>query len=115
MVNSEISSIIETITSLFESNKMVLNQLVLFGSYAQNNQTEESDIDLIIVSSDFRKDTYSKRIDKVLGLNWTLVKKLKKPFDVILYSDAEWENSEFLLIREAKKYGKILYKNQMVN
>jgi len=107
----EISLIKDTVSGVLAANKVELNRIVLFGSYANNEQTMDSDIDLIIVSKNFRNNTYFKRIDKVLNLNSTLVKTIKKPFDVLLYSDVEWNDSATMMIREAKKNGKTLYCN----
>lgn len=109
MDKREISLIKDAVSGVLDSSKVELNRIVLFGSYAKNEQTVDSDIDLIIVSKNFRSDTYFKRIDKVLDLNSTLVKMLKKPFDILLYSDIEWNDSATLMIREAKLNGKTLY------
>lgn len=109
MDKRKISLIKDTVSGVLINSNVELNRIVLFGSYAKNEQKEDSDIDLIIVSKNFRSDTYFKRIDKVLNLNSTLVKTLKKPFDVLLYSDIEWNDSATLMIREAKLNGKTLY------
>ena len=111
MDKREISLIKDAVSGVLAANKVELNRIVLFGSYANNEQTMDSDIDLIIVSKNFRNNTYFKRIDKVLNLNSTLVKTIKKPFDVLLYSDVEWNDSATMMIREAKKNGKTLYRN----
>ena len=111
MDKRKISLINDTVSGVLDRSKVELNRIVLFGSYAKNEQKEDSDIDLIIVSKNFRNDSYFKRIDKVLNLNSTLVKMLKKPFDVLLYSDIEWNDSATMMIREAKKNGKTLYQS----
>lgn len=111
MDKRKISLIKDTVSGVLDRSKVELNRIVLFGSYAKNEQKEDSDIDLIIVSKNFRNDTCFKRIDKVLNLNSSLVKTLKKPFDVLLYSDIEWNDSATMMIREAKKNGKTLYCN----
>ena len=111
MDKKEIDLIKKTISSVLERNKIELNRLVLFGSYANDQQMEDSDVDLIIISKNFRNDNYFKRVDKVIDLNSILVKTIKKPFDLLLYSDVEWNSSATLMIREAKKNGKTLYRS----
>lgn len=111
MDKREIRLIKETVSSVLDLSNVELNRIVLFGSYAKNEQSLNSDIDLIIVSKNFRNSTYFKRIDKVLNLNAALVKTIKKPFDVLLYSDIEWNDSATMMIREAKKNGKTLFVN----
>jgi predicted nucleotidyltransferase len=104
--------IIEEIKNILRENfkrrKLKLNKLVLFGSYAKNNYSKESDLDLIIVSSDFRNKTLSKRVKIMLGLNYELVKNLKMPVDTFYYSDREWNKGESLIINEAKMNGIVL-------
>ena len=111
MDKREISLIKDTVSNVLKGSKIELNRIVLFGSYARDEQMQDSDIDLIIVSKNFRNENYFKRIDKVLDLNSTLVKTIKKPFDVLYYSDIEWNDSATMIIREAKKNGKTLYHN----
>ena len=38
-----------------------------------------------------------------------MVRKTNKPVDIIYYSDEEWDGNESLIIREAKRTGKIIY------
>jgi hypothetical protein len=42
-------------------------------------------------------------------LDWELISKTKKPFDILYYADEEWENDQSLIIREAKQHGKVIY------
>jgi hypothetical protein len=39
------------------------------------------------------------------------VENIAKPFDIIYYSDEEWEKGNSLIIYFAKKEGKIIYEN----
>jgi len=82
--------------------------LVLFGSYALKKNTRNSDIDLIIVSRDFREKSYNQRVKIMKGLNRSLVNTLNKPVDIIYYSDEEWRKGNSLIISESKATGKIL-------
>ena len=41
-------------------NDLIVNYAILFGSYAKGNATQESDIDLAIVSENFGKDHISE-------------------------------------------------------
>jgi hypothetical protein len=36
------------------------------------------------------------------GLKWILVKEFKKPFDILYYSNIEWENANRLIITKQK-------------
>lgn len=94
--------------STFKQRKLKLNKLVLFGSYAARKNKRFSDIDLIVVSKDFRKKSYNQRVKLMKGLNRSLVNALNKPVDVFYYSDEEWSRGESLIISEAKANGKNL-------
>ncbi|NJD02295.1 MAG: nucleotidyltransferase domain-containing protein [Ruminiclostridium sp.] len=76
-IQSEINSIKEQIVSYYAPSK-----IVLFGSQAKGTASKKSDIDLCII-----KDTDNKR---ELLANMYLKIESSKPFDLILYTEAEW-------------------------
>ena len=90
----------------FRKRKLRLNKLVLFGSYARRRFRKDSDIDLIVVSRDFRKRSYNQRIKIMEGINRMLVNALDKPVDLFYFSDEEWRRGHSLIIEEAKTSGK---------
>jgi len=78
MINTpEIESIKEQIISKYTPNK-----IILFGSQAKGTATNKSDIDLCIV-----KDTDNKR---ALAVDMYLNIESSKPFDLIVYTENEW-------------------------
>ncbi len=81
----------------------------MFGSFVRGKFGRESDIDIIIVSPDFDGKSIFERVRLTTGIGRELVKRFKKPFDLIYYSDEEWEKKNFLLINEAKEYGEVIY------
>jgi len=44
------------------SDKITVDRLIIFGSYAGSTEEKESDIDVIVVSSDFKKLTEDQRL-----------------------------------------------------
>lgn len=111
MAEKEIKKIKKEINMFANSKKISIDKIVLFGSQISATAKKDSDIDLLLVSKEFKNKSYSQRIKKLLGLNRRLVKLIDKPFDILYYSDEEWENSSSLMIYEAKKHGKIIYEN----
>lgn len=76
-LQNEINSIKEQIVSRYDPLK-----IVLFGSQSRGNATRTSDIDLCVV-----KDTNNKRellTDMYLNIESNM------PFDLLLYTEAEW-------------------------
>jgi len=109
MVEREYQRIKEIIRNNFHLKKLSLDKIILFGSYSKGEETSESDIDLLILSKDFRKKTIFEKAEIMGDLDWELVSNTKKPFDILYYSDEEWENDQSLIIREAKQHGKVIY------
>ncbi len=106
VVNSEISN---TIRDLFERKGISVQKIIIYGSYARGVQREDSDIDIIIISKDFRDKSIFERVELTTGIGRELVKKTKKPFDLLFYSDDEWGEGHSLIINVAKKEGKVVY------
>ena len=46
--------IIEQYVSLLKTNNFIIEKAVLFGSFAKNKNTNDSDIDIAVVSKDFQ-------------------------------------------------------------
>ena len=86
-----------------------VQKIVIFGSYAKGTQREDSDIDIIIVSRDFRNKSIFERVELTTGIGRELVKKVEKPFDLLFYSDDEWNGGYSLVINAAKEEGELIY------
>ena len=93
----------------FDQKKLSLDRIVLFGSYARGKQGPESDIDLIIVSKEFRGKNLFDRVRLATGINRELVYQTGEPFDLLYYSDLEWRKGASFIINEAKREGKVIY------
>jgi predicted nucleotidyltransferase len=80
-----------------------IDRMFLFGSRARGDELLTSDVDLIVVSSDFKDIPFRKRPDFFLDL-WTL----PVDFEVLCYSPDEIERKkkELGLVREALKQAK---------
>lgn len=76
-IHDEIDSITKQIVSRYAPLK-----IIIFGSQAKGTATKRSDIDICIVN-----DTDCKR---VLLANMYLNINSSKPFDLLLYTEAEW-------------------------
>jgi len=98
----------EVLKTLLQQKGIDTSKVILFGSYAAQNENDNSDIDLIIVSTVFRDKSIFERVELTAGIGRNLVKTFKKPFDLLFYSDVEWEQSRSPVIAAAKQHGKIL-------
>jgi len=106
VMKSQIKNILE---KLLTERGITVDRIVIFGSFVEGEFREDSDIDVIIVSREFRGKTIFERVRMSTGIGRELVRKLKIPFDLLYYSDEEWENEDFLIINEAKEKGEVIY------
>lgn len=97
------------IIKLLEEKGININKIVIFGSYLTSSFDEDSDIDIIIVSSDFRDKDIFERVELLSGLHRKFVKTIKRPLDILYYSDEEWEEGHSLIINSAKMSGGLIY------
>ena len=108
----EINSILnDLIDSLKASDPY---KIVLFGSYANGNETEDSDIDLMVVldNNDVSK-TYKERQNKKLYIR-KLVREInyRMALDILVYSKEELKKiKEYgnYFIDEIERTGKVIY------
>lgn len=77
-----------------------INKLVIFGSYAKNKATKESDIDVCVVSPNFGKD----QIDEMQYL-FKARRNIDGRIEPYPVSIDEYRELESPLIWEIKKYG----------
>lgn len=105
------TTIVEAITFLgqrLEKNGLKIEKIILFGSYAKGTATEESDIDIVIVSKNFENKDIFERADLTKEAEIMMIKKFMIPLDIITMTPDEFE-SETSLISAYAKSGEVLY------
>ena len=88
--------------SLIDSG-LNISKIILFGSQAKKKQTEESDVDLIIISDDFKGKNIFERAEITKDAEINTIKKFLIPFDIITLTSEEFENSMFFEYTEESK------------
>ena len=105
LAQEQIEKILKRIVNRYKPDKVVL-----FGSYAYGNPTEDSDLDLLVVrSSNLPRYKRAREIRKYL---WGIT---DVPKDIIVYTPEEiedWRGVEEAFITNIMKKGKILYENK---
>jgi uncharacterized protein len=76
-----------------------VDQLILFGSYASGTAREDSDIDVVVVSSSFADKGYWERIDMLTEAIYTVF----APIEATAFTPEEWASGNSLLIDYAKQ------------
>ncbi|MBI3583852.1 MAG: nucleotidyltransferase domain-containing protein [Nitrospinae bacterium] len=109
MAKKEIVKISKILRELLKQRGIDIYKIVIFGSYAKKRVSRDSDIDMMIISKDFRNKDIFERVELAGGVHRELVKRFKKPFDIMYYSDKEWNRGFSLIMNTAKREGNIIY------
>ena len=65
-----------------------MQRLILYGSWSRNQQVEGSDIDLVVISEDFKNKDYWERIDILTEA----IYKVFAPIEAVAMTPEEWGN-----------------------
>lgn len=94
---SEIGDLIERL-----SKKIKIEKVIIFGSRARGEEEEESDVDLLIISPDFKAKKFRER-----ALGFYKYSELDFPVDFICFTPEEFEKmkSRATIVKEALEEG----------
>lgn len=101
-ISEKIKNIAEKIVKEYQPEK-----IILFGSYAWGEPTEDSDVDLFIV-----KESAKQRIDRARELRMRLIGNKFPPIDLLIYTTEEMKKRVAIkdfFINDIIKKGKVLY------
>jgi len=98
MDKKSVLKVIANFKKAIESKGVKINKLILFGSYANGGYKDSSDIDIIVISNDFRDKTYWERID-ILS---SAIYEVFEPIEAIAMTPQEWEDRESMIVDYAK-------------
>lgn len=101
--------ICNALIEMLQNKGITAEKIIILGSFARERQRRYSDIDIIVVSKDFRNKDIFEIAEVTAGINRELVRRFEKPFDIIYYSDEEWKRGYSLIINAAKQEGEVIY------
>ena len=78
-------------TALRESG-LTVEKLILFGSQAKGTAREDSDIDVAVVSPDFRDKDIFDRVDMTAKAGSDTIMKFIVPLDLVMLTPEEYES-----------------------
>lgn len=88
--------------------RLNVSKIILFGSQAKGKTTKESDIDIVIISEDFRDKDIFQRAILTKEAEISTIKKFMIPFDIITMTPEEFTQGTSLIAEYAKE-GEIIY------
>ena len=91
---------------------IVVDGVLLFGSFAWGKPSKPSDVDLVVLSRDFSKRNFDQRLDFLTQARDTRARQVA--MDVIGYTPQEFAHieKESAIMAKAKKDGKWLYRRR---
>lgn len=99
------ATIEEVITFLKQSlikHGVCVESIALFGSALHGNMDNDSDIDIIIISSDFKDLDLFERAKLTMKPETDTIRKYKVPMDVINLSPEEYNESNLKIFYQTK-------------
>lgn len=112
MVEREIERDLKDIVlRLFARRGISISKIVIFGSFVRGDEGEGSDVDIIVISPSFNDMDIFERLDNASGIHRALVERLRRPVDILYYSDLEWGRESSLMIQTAKDEGEVIYES----
>ena len=81
-----------------ESINIQVDQLILFGSQAEGTAREDSDIDLVVISSSFTNKSYWERINILSDA----IYQVFAPIEASAFTPDEWKSKKSLISDYAK-------------
>jgi len=81
-----------------ESINIQVDQLILFGSHAEGTAREDSDIDLVVISSSFSDKGYWERINILTDA----IYQVFAPIEASAFTPDEWKSEKSLISDYAK-------------
>ena len=101
MANQEVIEMLKRYVVLLNSEGISVSEAYLFGSYSTDTATEQSDIDVMIVS-----DKYDENDDAAIGKAWRLTRRVSTRIEPFLISSKKFYNDNSSpLIRTIKAKG----------
>ena len=111
-INMDITAVLNNLISSLKPSDPY--KIILFGSYANGNPNEHSDIDImVILDNDHVSKNFEERLNKKISIN-NLVLEInrKTPLDILVYSREEFKIVKSYgnyFIDEIEKTGKVIY------
>jgi predicted nucleotidyltransferase len=93
----------QSLRELCSDRGIPVESVRFFGSRALGAETDDSDVDLVLVSPAFEGKDIFQRAGMTKGVHRALVKRFKVPFDIVYCSVSEWMHACSPLLQELRR------------
>jgi len=104
MVKQNVLELIERFHSALEEEHVHIQKIILYGSWANGNAHDDSDIDVVVISNSFKGKGYWERIE----LLSQAIYKIFAPIEAVALTQEEWDNKETSVCEYAKN-GEVIF------
>ncbi len=108
MVKGKVTEAIRFFEKCLKEKGLKVSKIILFGSQVKGKTTEESDVDILIISEDFQGKDIFERARLTKDAEIMTLKKFMMPLDIVTLTSEEFESNKSLVSEYARK-GKVLY------
>ena len=103
MDKDNVSEIISCFRKALEAKGVKIDRIILYGSWAKGTQREDSDIDLVVISEDFKDKNFWQRINMLSDA----IYEVFVPIEAIAVTPEEWERGDSFVADYAQKKEKV--------
>jgi len=97
-------TVIAKFQKALEAKGIIVNKLILYGSFAIGQFKEGSDIDIVVIANDFADKTYWERINILSDA----IYEVFAPLEVVGITPDEWERGDSFIVDYARN-GEVVY------
>lgn len=110
MAQKRAKEVVKYFFNCLREKEVKVSRIIVFGSQAKGAATIESDIDIVVISEDFKRKNIFKRADMTKDAEIRTIRKFMVPLDIITMTPEEYESKDSLMAEYAHK-GEIIYMN----
>lgn len=100
LLRDEPENLISKLRIALHDNQIPVEEIIIFGSYAKNNNRPDSDLDLCVVSNSFGKDSLKEMMELT-----KISSKIDPMIEIHPYSPYDLANKFDPLAKEIRQYG----------
>lgn len=108
MVKKKVTEAVTFLQQCLTKTGLDISKIIIFGSQSRDNATEDSDIDILIISKDFRNKDIFERARLTKDAEIQTIRKFMVPLDIITLTSEEFETQTSPVAEFARK-GKVVY------
>lgn len=98
MVKKNVLELIQKFQRSLEEQHIHIQKIILYGSWANGNAHDDSDIDVVVISDSFKGKGYWERIE----LLSRAIYKIFAPIEAVAMTQEEWNNKSSSVCEYAK-------------